>query len=133
MAGRKKNNITLFPPYETLSPDGYDKHYYRLTKALYESDAVKDLSELSFHMLMDIKMVARGHSEVSYTQAMAMERLQCCKASYTSGIKMLIKNGFIEKKPRGCYDPSKYKFSDKWKLYSSPRRDILTDKLKKQG
>lgn len=126
-------NITLFKPYESRSPSGSEKGYLRVTNSLYDSDAVKDLSDLAFRVYIDMRFVAKGHETVIYTQSMGMKRIKLSKGGYTNSIKQLVEVGYLIRLPRGCYSPSTYKFSPKWHKYKSKQRDALTGEYIKKS
>ena len=118
--------ITPFKPYESRSPNGNEKGYVRITNSIHESDAMRDLSDLAFRVFLDMRFVSKGHGEVIYTQKMGAERLNLSKGGYTSAINQLITVGLVERLPRGCYAPAKYKFSTSWKTYYSRRRGLFS-------
>lgn len=124
-----KRMITPFKAYESRSPNGNEKGYVRITRSLFESDAVKGLTDLALRFYLDMIMVAKGHEKVLYSQNIAMKHLGISKGGYTSAIKQLINVGLIEKMPRGCFAPATYKFSSKWHKYVNPKRDIMTNEI----
>lgn len=128
-----KKNITPFKPYESRSPNGNEKGYIRFTKSLYYSDAYIELNHLAKNMYLDMLFEAMGHDTVIYTQKKAKDKLNISKGGYTNSIKQLINVGCIEKLPRGCYEPSTYKFSKKWHEYRSNRRDAFTGEINKKS
>lgn len=124
---RRKTSFKAFQPYESAVPGGNETPYIRLTKTLLRSEAYVDLTPLARNMYTDMLLEARGKPEVIYTQKMAIENLNTCKASYKNAIKQLSDVGFITLCPRGAYAPSKYKFSDKWHIYRIKNRDCFND------
>ncbi len=123
---RSSKEKSPFLPHETRSETGYEKGYIRMTPSLYYSDSMRDLKDKARIVFQDMKFIAKNKTEVIYTQKMGMERLNLSKGGYTSSINQLIDVGLIERLPRGCYAPAKYKFSCEWKKYYSPNRDMFT-------
>lgn len=132
VARGNKRGPTKFKSYDTRNPNGLETGYMRITKSLHYSDAIKDLSNLEYRIFMDMKHIAMGHDEVAYTQRKAMENTGCCKATYTTSIRKLVKVGLIEKLPRSAYGASVFRFSARWHEYVSPRRDALTGEIIKK-
>jgi hypothetical protein len=128
-----KRNITPFKPFESRSPNGNEKGYIRLTRSIYQSDALKDLNHLAKDIYIDMLFEAIGRDTITYTQKKAKDNLDVSKGGYTNSIKQLLKVGCIERLPRGCYEPSTYKFSKKWHDYKSERRDAFTGEINKKS
>lgn len=128
---RKKKNIVAFKPYETLTPNGNEKGYLRLTKSLWCSDALKDVTRAAVMIYIDMRMVANGHDEVIYTQAMAYKSLLVSKETYKKSMDELERVGLIKKKPRSCYSPNSFEFVSGWKTYVSKKRDGMTGEFVK--
>ncbi len=123
---KRKNTIVAFKPYETRSLSGSEKGYLRLTKSLWNADALKDIPRSAVLMYIDMRILANGHDEVIYTQANAYQSLLVSKETYSKSITELIRVGLIKKKPRSCYAPNSFEFSSDWRGYISEKRDPLT-------
>ena len=112
----KKQNIVKFQLYESQNPTGIEKNYLRIAQSLYYSNAYRRLKYSTRDIYIDMRMEAKGSSEVIYTEKRCCERLDCSHATYEKAIKELIEFGFIERTGRrGKWMPSKFCFTDKWK------------------
>lgn len=114
---RTKKSITPFRSFESRAPDGNEKGYIRLTVSLTESTAYKQLTASSKLLYIAMLFEAKGHEEVIVTGKKCEEKCGICHETYMKALKQLLKYGFIEKCPRSCFAPSRYRFSDKWKKW----------------
>jgi len=127
MAGgkAKKRKITPFKPYEAKTPD-QEKYYFRISQSLYESDAFRDMTPTALRLYLDLVARARGHEEIIYSWEMARERCGMSKQSFTQAKRHLTKLGLVYLQRRGCYQASRFRFSEEWKNYVSDKRDAFT-------
>ena len=127
---RTKKNIVPFQFYESKSSNGTERNYVRLTNSQGNSDAILDLSANAFRIFVYMKFRAKGKCEFFYTYENGTTDASISRQTYKNVVDELERVGLIERLPTNMYSASKYKFSDKWKNYKSPRRDMLTGKRK---
>lgn len=108
-------SVEQFKSYESRAINGNEKEYIRLTVSLTSSTAFMQLSALSKWLYLAMLFEAKGHEEVIITGQKCAEQYGISDASYKRCVKQLMQYGFIEKCPRNCFAPSRFRFSEKWK------------------